>query len=196
MVPPWQQIRQRITLFPLADALVREWRAGALEKAIEALLCEVGRTGLTSDVIARRLGVVKGSVRLTRDAVDAAIGRSLDEWERQLLTPKTDVSDEPVIEDCRALFATARSGRGVRASFPCCLGESPCPNGWTERWGRIGPAFGFGANEVAQLLGEAIQAAASSEELQGLLVSGRGVEALTWVTELLGGNDPGSRLGI
>ena len=127
MVPPWQQIRQRITLFPLADALVREWRAGALEKAIEALLCEVDCTGLTSDVIARRLGVAKGSVRLTRDAVDAAIGRSLDEWERQLLTPKTDVSDEPVIEACRALFATARSGRrGMGVAF-LLLGREPLP---------------------------------------------------------------------
>jgi hypothetical protein len=118
---------------PTADALVREWRAGALEGAIEALLSEVGCAGLTADVIARRLGVAKGSARLTREAVDAAIARTLDEWERQLLVPTTDVSDEPVIEACRALFAPASDGRGVRASIPCCLGESPCPNGWTER---------------------------------------------------------------
>jgi hypothetical protein len=64
---------------PTADALVREWRAGALEGAIEALLSEVGCAGLTADVIARRLGVAKGSARLTREAVDAAIARTLDE---------------------------------------------------------------------------------------------------------------------
>jgi hypothetical protein len=60
----------------------------------------------------------------------------------------------------------------------------------------MGPTYGFGANDVSTLLGEAIQAVASSDELRGLLVSGRGGDALTWVTELLGGNDSGSGPGL
>lgn len=121
-----------------ADSLLREWRADALGNVIEELLCEVGCPSLTADVIARRLGVAKGSVRLTLEAVDAAIGRTLDAWERELPVPPDGTIDEPVIEVCGALFASATRGREQRAAFPCSLGER-------VRARRAGPSAGSGS---------------------------------------------------
>ena len=114
---------------PRADALIKAWRVGALDRAIEPLLCEVGCAGLTAEVIARRLGVAKGSARLTREAVGEAGRRTLDEWERQLPSHANGARDEPMAHVYCALFVPA-GGTGVeRAAFPCCLGASPCPNG-------------------------------------------------------------------
>jgi hypothetical protein len=150
---------------PTAEALVKAWLVGALDRAIEPLLCEVGCAGLTAEVIARRFRVAKGSARLTREAVDEAVWRTLDEWERQLPARADGVRDEPMADVCRALLAPA-GGTGVeRAAFTCCLGASPCPNGWVERWRRIAVAYGPGSGEIAQLLGEAIQAVASSDQI-------------------------------
>jgi hypothetical protein len=104
---------------PTADALAKAWLVGALDRAIEPLLCEVGCAGLTAEVIARRFRVAKGSARLTREAVDEAVWRTLDEWERQLPARADGVRDEPMAESAvrcwRRLAGPVWSARRLRA---------------------------------------------------------------------------------
>jgi len=121
---------------------------------------------------------------LTREAVGEAVWRTLDEWERQLPSHADCACDEPMAHVYCALLAPA-GGTGVeRAAFPCCLGASPCPNGWVERWRRIAVAYGLGNGEIAQLLGEAIQAVASSDQIRGLLAAKQASEAVIVTTSI------------
>jgi len=132
-----------------ADGPVKASRLGALDRAIEPLLCEVGRAGLAAEVIARRLGMATGSARLTGEAVDEAEWRTLGEWERQLASQAEGARDELMADAYRAPFALAGGTGTERATFPCCLGASPCAKGWVERGGGLLSRTGLAARRSA-----------------------------------------------
>lgn len=174
---------------PAPAALVRNWRLDASERAVESLLPEVGCGGLTVDSIVRSLGAAKGSVYLRWPDVERLIGTVLDRW-TECLTHEPSDSSEPVgTVVCRALLAPVETADGVRPAIPCCLRASPCPQGWNQRWDQLAAHYGLGGGEIAQIIGEAIQAIASSSVVRDLLAQGRFEDAAAVVALAINGTD-------
>lgn len=169
--------------------LVRSWRLDASERAIECLLSEVGCGGLTVDSIVRSLGAAKGSVYLRWPDVERLIGTVLDRWTERLTCGPSLPTESVGTAVCRALLAPVETVGGLRPAIPCCLRGSPCPQDWNRRWDQLAAHHGLGGGEIAQLIGEAIQAIASSSVVHELLAEGRFEEAAAVVALAINGTD-------
>jgi AcrR family transcriptional regulator len=170
-------------------ALIRDWRDAAAEHALEALLPSVGCGGLTADGIAAAIGVAQGSVSLRWPDIERLMGKLLDRWATQVAPDRDLEAQEHSIAQsvCHLLFAPVESAGGVRPAIPCCLATSPCPHGWNARWDGLAASLGLGSGAIAQVIGEAVQAIASSPTVRELITDGRFEEAAAVVAMVIEG---------
>lgn len=166
---------------------VRQWRQEAILQAVAELLLSQGCTEFTMDDLARRVGIAKGSLYLHTNARSDLVGQVLDRWAAEV--PKGVLQSGLSWEErrrraCDALFSgVARGGEPhgpLAPAIPCCLSVSPCPHGWAGRWKELARDYELlGTAPQAELtpevvlLGEAIQALASTLSVRGLLQGGR-----------------------
>ncbi len=158
---------------PAPAPLIRDWRLDASARVIDSLLSDVGCASLTVDDIAKSLGVAKGSIYLRWPDIARITGILMDRRTDSLIQAANDPNDAPPIAICGDLLAPVESTNGVRPAIPCCLHASPCPHGWTLRWAQLAKHYGMGTSGIAQLIGEAIQAVASSPTVRELLEQGQ-----------------------
>lgn len=133
----------------------------------------MGCASLTVDDIAKSLGVAKGSIYLHWPDIARIIDILMERRTDSLIQAANDPANAPPIAICADLFAPVESANGVRPAIPCCLHASPCPHGWTQRWVQLAKHYGVGTSGIAQLIGEAIQAVASSPTVRELLEQGQ-----------------------
>ena len=145
--------------------------------------------GLTVDSIVRSLGAAKGSAYLRWPDVERLIGTVLDRWSERLPHEPSLPSETVGTAVCRALLAPVETVDGLRPAIPCCLRASPCPQDWNQRWDQLAAHYGLGGSEIAQLIGEAVQAVASSSVVRDLLAQGRFEDAAAVVAQTINGDE-------
>lgn len=177
---PYDRDMTPVTPTPLGRDL-RTWRDDVVAQRIRSLL-RLSGCGFSIDDIARGIGVAKGSLYVDRSVVVEVIEQTLDSWAERVVPVNSSDSEDPFSVACWSLLTTHVDADGaVRPAIPCCLAKSPCPHRWSERWESIAVAFGLGVNQIAMLLGDALQAVAASDQGRALLVDGRTSEAVDLV---------------
>ena len=172
---------------PFGDR-VRRWREEAIRRATSDLLIEMGCSGLTMAEIARRVGIARGSLYLDTSDRTYLVAEVLDSWVRETVGVRSRADTEQVSASgvCEVLFTAAPVVSGnPRPAIPCCLRSTPCPHDWSQRWEQVARNVGLGTGPIAMLLGEAIQALASTGPVRELVDRGRFEEAGEVVGRLL-----------